>query len=377
MHPGVAPLPGAARDRTLTLPTRTRARLGTHPDGDSRTHTRTHPDGDSRTRTRTHPDGDSRTRTRAAAGTGARTRVGTGARTRVGTGARTRVGTDGRTGATIGIGSGTSAAARRRGALNTALGALLLAGPVLLAGCGTDAPAPAASTPAPASRPADDRDRLAALAAAAQDRHLTAVYTLAVDGRPDRSISVVRATDRSWRVDIPAGALGGTVDVSMARTSAGLFQCTLPPTGQPETAGQPGSAGCVRVADPGQPLAPGIDPRIQHPFTDWPEVLTDRQAPLSVSAATLPGARGSCFAVESTSASVDPPLDPGIYCYAPDGTLTAARLPDGTLTLAGTPTAAPATVTLSGPLVDREPLAIAGPPPGDPTGEAQPESANG
>ncbi|WP_422772235.1 hypothetical protein ACN28C_03970 [Plantactinospora sp. WMMC1484] len=333
MHPGVAPLPGAAPDRTLA--TRPRAGL------------------------RTHPGSDGRTRARADAG------------------ARTRAGTGSRTGAGTGVGSGTSGTPPRRGALRAALGALLLAGPVLLAGCGTDAPAPAATTPAQASRPADDRDRLAALAAAAQDRHLTAVYTLSVQGRPDRSISVVRATDRSWRVDIPAGALGGTADVSMARTSAGLFQCALPSTGHPDPTGHPGSAGCVRVADPGQPLAPGIDPRIQHPFTDWPEVLTDRQAPLSVSAATLPGFRGSCFAVESTSASVDPPLDPGIYCYAPDGTLTAARLPDGTLTLAGTPTAAPTTVTLPGPLVDREPLSIAGPPPGNPTGEAQQESANG
>ncbi|MEO3925287.1 hypothetical protein ABGB07_15670 [Micromonosporaceae bacterium B7E4] len=246
------------------------------------------------------------------------------------------------------------------------LGALLITGTALLAGCGGQAPAPAATTPAPAaSQPTEARDQLAALAAAAQDRQLTAVYTFTAPGQPDRSISVVRAADRSWRVDIPGGALGGSADVSLAQNGAGLFQCALPSAGQPES-------GCVRVAGPGQPLDPGIDPRMRHPFTDWPEVLTDRRAPLSVSAATLPGAQGSCFAVESTSASVSPPLDPGIYCYAPDGTLTAARLPAGTLTLAGTPTAAPATVALPGPLVDREPLRIAGPPPGEPTDDGTP-----
>jgi hypothetical protein len=248
-------------------------------------------------------------------------------------------------------------------------GLLLLVGPLLLTGCGGGTPAPAATPTEPAaSRPTEARDQLAAFAAAAQDRRLVAGYTLATEGRPDRSISVTRATDGSWRVDIAGGALGGTADVSIAQTGAGTFQCSLPSAGRPE------SPGCVRVADPGQPLDAGIDPRMQHPFTDWPEVLTDRQAPLSISTSVLPGARGACFAVESTSASVSPPLDSGIYCYTPDGTLTDARLPAGTLTLTGTPTAAPATVPLPGPLVDREPLLIAAPPS---TGPTEPASEGG
>ena len=49
----------------------------------------------------------------------------------------------------------------------------------------------------------------------------------------------------------------------------------------------------------------------------------------------LPGARGACYSVESNSAALAPPVDPGIYCYAADGTLTAARVGFGTLTLAG------------------------------------------
>ncbi|MBE1486445.1 hypothetical protein [Plantactinospora soyae] len=266
-------------------------------------------------------------------------------------------------------------AAPHQAAVRPVLGVLLLVGALLLTACGGGTPAPAATPTEPAaSRPAEARDQLAALAAAAQDRRLVAGYTLSAQGQPDRTISVTRATDGSWRVDIPGGALGGTADVSMAQTSAGTFQCAL------SSAGQPGSPGCVRVADPGEPLDAGIDPRMQHPFTDWPEVLTDRQAPLSISTSALPGAQGACFAVESTSASVSPPLDSGIYCYAPDGTLTAARLPAGTLTLTGTPTAAPATVALSGPLVDREPLRIAAPPPGEQTGsdgEGGPEGDGG
>ncbi|MGI5212909.1 hypothetical protein [Plantactinospora sp. CA-290183] len=237
-------------------------------------------------------------------------------------------------------------------------GILLLAAPALLAGCGAEAvPTPPPTTgPPAASQPTQARQQLAALAAAAQDRQLAAVYTLRADGQPDRTVAVTRARNGSWRVDIPGGVLGGTGDVSVVQSSAGLYQCSLPSVQRPE------APGCVRVSDPGKPLDPAYDPALQHPFTDWPEVLTDRQAPLSVTTTQLAGARGSCFAVESTSASVDPPLDPGIYCYDPDGTLTAARLPAGTLVLAGTPAAAPETVTLPGPLVDREPLGVAAPP---------------
>ncbi|WP_238454036.1 hypothetical protein [Micromonospora sp. ATA51] len=77
---------------------------------------------------------------------------------------------------------------------------------------------------------------------------------------------------------------------------------------------------------------------MQHPFTDWLEVLTDRRAPLAVSPATTPtGATGQCYSVESTSASLNAPLDVGIYCYRPDGTPTAVRADFGTLRLAGEP----------------------------------------
>jgi hypothetical protein len=240
-------------------------------------------------------------------------------------------------------------------------GALTIVLPTLLAGCTTDQPAaspPSTSEPPlPAGLDAA-RDELAALAAAAQDRHQTAGYTLsAADGR-DRSVLVTSAADDSWRVDVPGGALGGTVDISLAATADGLFQCALP------SAGRPDPPSCVRLGDRDDTVPRTVDPRVEHPFTDWLQVLTDRRAPLAVSPAKAPaGTTGACYSVESTSASLNSPLDVGIYCYAPDGTLTLMRTALGTLKLAGTPAPPPATVQLAGPVVDGEPLGTAAPDP--------------
>ncbi|MCX4389000.1 hypothetical protein OG777_18990 [Micromonospora peucetia] len=239
-------------------------------------------------------------------------------------------------------------------------GPLAFALPALLAACTADQPATRptpTATPAPAGMDAA-RDELAALAAAAQDRHLVASYTLRTPGSPDRTILVTSANDGSWRVDVPGGALGGTVDVSFAVTADGLFQCALPSAARPEP------ATCVRLGDPDEAVPRRLDPRVQHPFTDWLGVLTDRRAPLAVSPAQPPpGASGACYSVETTSASINAPLDVGIYCYGPDGTPTAVRTAVGTLIIAGTPAPAPATVQLAGPVVDAEPLGTASPEP--------------
>jgi hypothetical protein len=245
-------------------------------------------------------------------------------------------------------------------------GVLTLTLPVLLAACADDPPAgtssPTPADPAPAVLDAT-RDELAALAAAAQDRHFTARYTLTGDGST-RTIVVTSADDDTWRVDIPGGALGGTADVSFATTADGLFQCALPSAGRPEP------ANCVRLGDPGDAVPRRLDPRIQHPFTDWLEVLTDRRAPLAVSPARPPaGATGTCYSVDSTSASLNAPLDVGIYCYAPDGTPTAVRTTSGTLVLAGAAGPAPATVALAGPVTEAEPLGVAAPAAGEPSAE--------
>jgi hypothetical protein len=231
---------------------------------------------------------------------------------------------------------------------------------VSLAACGAGglAPGNSASGAAVPTAPTQARAQLAARAAAAEDRRMLASYTLATPGRADRTVAVVRANDGSWRVDIPGAALGGTADVSVAQNGEGLFQCALPSIERLVT------ASCVRVADPGGRLPSRYDPRVQHPFTDWLAVLTDRRAALAVSnTPPLPGVAGACFSVESTSASLAAPLDAGIYCYADDGILTGARLRFGTLTLAGVPGAPPPGVDLPGPVVDGEPLPMAAPPP--------------
>lgn len=238
------------------------------------------------------------------------------------------------------------------------LGPLVIALPALLAACTSAQPPSPTPTDTGSVEVEAARDELAALAAAAQDRHLVAQYVYGRTGQPDRTIVFTSANDGSWRVDVPGGALGGAVDVSMAATADGLFQCALPSAGRPE------SASCVRLGDRDDAIPRRSDPRIQHPLTDWLDVLTDRRAPLAVAPAIAPeGVTGTCYSVDSTSASLNAPLDVGIYCYDRDGTPTGVRTGTGTLRLAAPPGPAPATVQLAGPVVvDRDPLDTAAPP---------------
>ncbi|MEU1647492.1 hypothetical protein [Micromonospora zamorensis] len=243
------------------------------------------------------------------------------------------------------------------------LGPLVIALPALLIACTSAQPPSPMPTETGAVEVEAARDELAALAAAAQDRHLVAQYVYSRAGQPDRTIVFTSANDGSWRVDVPGGALGGAADVSMAATADGLFQCALPSAGRPE------SASCVRLGDRDDAIPRRSDPRIQHPLTDWLDVLTDRRAPLAVAPASAPeGVTGTCYSVESTSASLNAPLDVGIYCYDRDGTTTGVRTGAGTLRLAAPPGPAPATVQLAGPVVvDRDPLDTAAPPTPDPS----------
>lgn len=256
----------------------------------------------------------------------------------------------------------------------------------MVSACGGDA-RPAATPPAVRSTPGataapTDRDQLAGVAAAAKDRRYVARYTLMRSGRGRPSgapgagadagagaatvivtVTVAVATDGSWLVAVPAGALGGLADVAMVGSSAGLFQCLLgPATGTVGTRPDSGlpPVGCVRVAR----LAAAVDPRVQHVFTDWIDALVDRSTALSVAVAPpLPGARGTCYSVESTSAALAPPVDPGVYCYEPDGVLTAARVGFGTLTLTGPVGTGPPSVTMPAAVVTRPPVGTAAPPP--------------
>ncbi|MFB9238558.1 hypothetical protein ACFFWC_24025 [Plantactinospora siamensis] len=242
--------------------------------------------------------------------------------------------------------------------LATATAAAAAALTLTLAGCDQPAPPP---EPTPAERPAvpgadEARDQLAARVAAAGDRRVTAQYLLATAGAADRWVTVTEAADGGWRVDVAGGALSGNADISVARTADGLFQCAL------QSAGRPDPPVCVRVADPDGVLPAPLDPEVEHVFTDWRQALLDRAEPLAVGASRpLPGAAGSCYSVDSTSAALAPPVAEGIYCYEPDGTLTAARLKLGSLRLVGAPAAAPATVTLPAPVVAADPLPITAP----------------
>jgi hypothetical protein len=242
--------------------------------------------------------------------------------------------------------------------LPTLAAALLTVG---VAACGDSAPTPEPTPSASRSVPPPDPDArvaLAARAAAAEDHRFSAMYTLETRGFAPRSVLATVATDGSWRVDIPAGALGGTADVSIAQVQAGLFQCAIP------SAVNPISPSCVRVAEPGKRVPRAYDPKIQRVFRQWLPVFTDRQSALSVTAAQpLKGSSGRCFSIDTISASLSAPVDVGIYCYADNGLLTAARVGFGTLTIAGAPAPAPASIDLPGPVTGGEPMGMQAPPP--------------
>jgi hypothetical protein len=218
-------------------------------------------------------------------------------------------------------------------------------------------PAPTAEdTSIPSAFPIDARTRLAGLAATAKDRHFTAGYTYRQADRPPRTVTVTLAADGTWRVDVPGGALDGQANVALVGTSNGLYQCRLPDDGP----------GCAKAADPDGSFPASMDPRVEHPFTDWLDPLTDQQSAISVAAAPLlAGARGTCFSIEANSAALAPPVEPGIYCYDTDGTLTGLRVSFGTLVLASPPAPAPPTVTLPGP-VTAGALVPTAAPPGEP-----------
>jgi hypothetical protein len=229
--------------------------------------------------------------------------------------------------------------------------ALLTAG---LAGCGvSDAtPEPAPGTPsvsASAAEAPEARSAFAGLAALALDRRYAALYTLE-SGGSSREIVAAVADDGTWRVDIPAGALGGTAGVTIIRVPAGLYQCTL------STPSAPVSPTCIRVAEKGDKVPRRYDPRVQRLFRQWLPVFTDRKAPLAVSPVQqLAGVDGACYAVDSVTAALDQPVDVGIYCYSADGLLTGARVDFGLLKLVRS-VAGPKSLQLPGPEVAGEPM---------------------
>ena len=214
------------------------------------------------------------------------------------------------------------------------------------AGCsGAPDPQPTPTPSAVGDDTPDSRSELIARATLAQDKAYAALYTLTEDdnGRQHNVVATIGA-DGTWRVDVSHAMLGDTADVSIVSTAAGVFQCTVSSPTNPTT------PSCVRVAAPGKKVPKDYSPQVERLFRQWLPIFTDRQSALAVTEVDpLAGAQGTCFSIDSIAASIKAPVDVGIYCYAQDGVLTAARVDFGELKLVSQ-VAGPATVPLPGPV---------------------------
>lgn len=238
-----------------------------------------------------------------------------------------------------------------------------------LVACGDEAPepAPASASPTPGGLP-DARADLAARATLALDKPFAALYRLEEGDGQARDVVATSAADGTWRVDVGRGLQGGTTDVSIVSIATGVYQCTV------ATAANPITPACTRVAGKGKRVPKKYSPKVERLFRPALGVFTDREAALAVTAVKpLAGAKGTCYSVDSISASLDAPVDVGIYCYADDGVLTAARIGLGVLTMVSQ-VAGPPTVPLPGPDTGAAPMTTAAPPP-PPVVETPPASA--
>ncbi|HEU0239759.1 MAG TPA: hypothetical protein VFR11_10850 [Micromonosporaceae bacterium] len=256
------------------------------------------------------------------------------------------------------------------------------------------------STAVVPTTPVDPAGQLAGLAAAAHDRWYVAAYT--ISGPGNRTLLASLATDGTWQVDVDNGTLSSEADIAIVGIATGTYQCVLggaanalvgagagtgsaagtgsetetgPPaaaaSGSPSPGTSPTSSpspprvrapSCVKVAQAGGRVPARYDPVFEHIFTDWPGVMLDRNAPISVSVVpTLPHASGACYSVEPSAVSLAPVMGAGIFCFAPDGTLTAAKINEGTVVIAG-PAVAPApTITLPAPVTDGPAVPVSAP----------------
>ncbi|GAA4910024.1 hypothetical protein LX16_2781 [Stackebrandtia albiflava] len=225
-------------------------------------------------------------------------------------------------------------------------------------------PAPPDST---ATTSADAAAELSGRAATAKDLHYTAAYEWAPARREAVEITVSVALDGSWRVDVPGGAHGGRRDVTMIGNKRGVFQCELGERRE-----------CVAVAAAGEPVPSAADPLVQHPFTDWLDLLLDRRNPFSIAAVDAPedvDEPGACFSVERNAVTVAAPIPPTVYCLREDGVITWIESSFGTLRLTG-PVGEPDERTrLPGDVVDATPLATSPPPKPTPTPDASAKSS--
>jgi hypothetical protein len=228
-------------------------------------------------------------------------------------------------------------------------------------GGGAPGPTPAPTTSASSQPVQDDgtdaRSSLVARATLAQDKSFAAQYTFdGSDGRQHNVLASVGA-DGTWRVDVSDAVLGDTTDVSIVSTAAGVYQCTV------ASASNPVTPACVKVAAKNKRVPAAYSPEVERLFRQWLPVFTDRQSALSVTEVQpLEGAQGDCFSIDGISASLKAPVDIGIYCYADDGVLTAARVDFGVLKLVSQ-VPGPATIGLPGPESPSQPMSTDAPPP--------------
>jgi len=211
----------------------------------------------------------------------------------------------------------------------------------VLGGCGT---ATAVDPREEAPRRPSAQATLIGRVSKALDATFTAEYEWSEGG----VVTVWAAADGTWRVDVPSWAHGGTVDVTVAWTTGGFFQCA---------AGR-----CVRIAGITGEIPKDYDPKVQLPFVEWLPQLLDRHLPFAISQ------DGDCFTLTPNTIVVDPPIPAGEWCLDADGTILAVESESfGTLELAGPPAEAVATVELPGEPSDAEPLGRKAPPAPTPT----------
>lgn len=216
----------------------------------------------------------------------------------------------------------------------------------LLAGCGT---ATVVDEPEPAPRRASAQATLIGRVSQALDRTFTAEYEWSEGG----TVTMWAAEDGTWRVDVPGWAHGGEIDVSVAWTTGGFFQCA--------------EEECVKMAGITGQVPERFDPVVQRPFIEWLPLLLDRHLPFAVSQ------DGDCFKLTPNTVVVDTPIPPGEWCLDQSGTIVSLTGPDfGTLTLTGPPGPASATVELPGEIVEGKPLGSKAPKPPEPTGTPTP-----
>ncbi|MCH7233054.1 hypothetical protein L0U85_19660 [Glycomyces sp. L485] len=209
------------------------------------------------------------------------------------------------------------------------------------AGCGT---ATVVDEPDPPPRRVSAKSALIGRISQALDVTFTAEY----EWSEGSTVTVWAAEDGTWRVDVPGWGHGGAVDVSVAWTTGGFFQCA--------------DEVCVKLAGITGEIPEDYDPKVQRPFVEWLPLLLDRHLPFAVSQ------EGDCFNLTPNTVVVDAPIPAGQWCLDQSGTVLSVAIEQfGTLTLTGPPQAAAATVELPGEVVEGEPVGSEAPEPPEPT----------